>query len=38
MTGQAPRDMRGKHTFLHRKINEDTKYLICKHIKSIECR
>ena len=32
MTGQALRDMRGKHSTLHRKLNEHTKRLICDHI------
>jgi len=38
MTGQAPRDMRGKHSTLHRKLNEHTKRLIYDHIKRFKGR
>ncbi|KAL4153679.1 hypothetical protein QTP88_001512 [Uroleucon formosanum] len=38
MTDQAPRDMRGKHSTLHRKLNEHTKRLICDHIKRFKGR
>lgn len=31
--GHAPRNMRGKHTSIYRKLNKITKSLICYQIK-----
>lgn len=38
LTGAAPKDKRGKHSAIHRKLDDLTKRFVCDHIKSFKGR